>query len=615
VAVVWAKIKVINNYQLSIMIMIRLLIFLFVPFFLIGQNIRITQSDTYERHTELRWDVQNLSNVEYFRIMRSSDNKAFSPVKTVTSATYMDFSSTDKLDTFYYYIEALSGLNQSLATSDTIQVIEYTMTDAELMDMVQRYTFRYFWDEGHPVSGMARERNNSEDIVTTGGSGFGIMGILVGIENGYITRSEGANRIIKIISFLQYAEKFHGAFPHWMNGRTGKVVPFSQFDNGGDLVETAFLMQGLLAARQFFDENNNTEKAIRQIITKLYEDVEWDWYSKNNSGVLYWHWSPNYAWQMNFPLRGYNEAMIVYLLAIASPTHSVPASYYHNGWAAANNYKNGNTWFGYKLFVGPAYGGPLFFAHYSFLGFDPRGIKDKYANYFENNRNHTLINRGWCIYNPLKHKKYSENSWGLTASDNPFGYSAHEPGSRDNGTIAPTAALSSMPYTPTESIAALRHFYFVEGESLFGPNGFYDAFNGDQNWVADSYLAIDQGPILVMLQNHRTELLWNMFMKNPEIKPALDAIGFVPDLTATSEVNDDNRMALYPNPTTGKVKLVFDRERPNQIIIFDNTGNIVKNFKRMVEIEFLDEIELIPSLYFIQANFEGNTEIIKLIVH
>ncbi|MBK9742071.1 MAG: T9SS type A sorting domain-containing protein [Saprospiraceae bacterium] len=595
--------------------MIRLLIFLFVPFFLIGQNIRITQSDTYERHTELRWDVQNLSNVEYFRIMRSSDNKVFSSVKTVTSATYMDFSSTDKLDTFYYYIEALSGLNQSLATSDTIQAIENTMTDAELMDMVQKYTFRYFWDEGHPVSGMARERNNSEDIVTTGGSGFGIMGILVGIENGYITRSEGANRIIKIISFLQYAEKFHGAFPHWMNGRTGKVVPFSQFDNGGDLVETAFLMQGLLAARQFFDVNNNTEKAIRQIITKLYEDVEWDWYSKNNSGVLYWHWSPNYAWQMNFPLRGYNEAMIVYLLAIASPTHSVPASYYHNGWAAANNYKNGNAWFGYKLFVGPAYGGPLFFAHYSFLGFDPRGIKDKYANYFENNRNHTLINRGWCIYNPLKHKKYSENSWGLTASDNPFGYSAHEPGSRDNGTITPTAALSSMPYTPTESIAALRHFYFVEGESLFGPNGFYDAFNGDQNWVADSYLAIDQGPILVMLQNHRTELLWNMFMKNPEIKPALDAIGFVPDLTATSEVNDDNRMALYPNPTTGKVKLVFDRERPNQIIIFDNTGNIVKNFKRMVEIESLDEIELIPSLYFIQANFEGNTEIIKLIVH
>ena len=595
--------------------MIRLLIFLFVPFFLTGQNIRITQSDTYERHTELRWDVQNLSNVEYFRIMRSSDNKVFSSVKTVTSATYMDFSSTDKLDTFYYYIEALSGLNQSLATSDTIQVIEYTMTDAELLDMVQKYTFRYFWDEGHPVSGMARERNNSEDIVTTGGSGFGIMGILVGIENGYITRSEGANRIIKIISFLQYAEKFHGAFPHWMNGRTGKVVPFSQFDNGGDLVETAFLMQGLLAARQFFDVNNNTEKAIRQIITKLYEDVEWDWYSKNNSGVLYWHWSPNYAWQMNFPLRGYNEAMIVYLLAIASPTHSVPASYYHNGWAAANNYKNGNAWFGYKLFVGPAYGGPLFFAHYSFLGFDPRGIKDKYANYFENNRNHTLINRGWCIYNPLKHKKYSENSWGLTASDNPFGYSAHEPGSRDNGTIAPTAALSSMPYTPTESIAALRHFYLVEGESLFGPNGFYDAFNGDQNWVADSYLAIDQGPILVMLQNHRTELLWNMFMKNPEIKPALDAIGFVPDLTATSDANDIIKMALYPNPTTGKVKLVFDRERPNQIIIFDNTGNIVKNFKRMVEIESLDEIELIPSLYFIQANFEGNTEIIKLIVY
>jgi len=595
--------------------MIRLLIFLFVPFFLTGQNIRITQSDTYERHTELRWDVQNLSNVEYFRIMRSSDNKVFSSVKTVTSATYMDFSSTDKLDTFYYYIEALSGLNQSLATSDTIQAIENTMTDAELMDMVQKYTFRYFWDEGHPVSGMARERNNSEDIVTTGGSGFGIMGILVGIENGYITRSEGANRIVKIISFLQYAEKFHGVFPHWMNGRTGKVVPFSQFDNGGDLVETAFLMQGLLAARQFFDVNNNTEKAIRQIITKLYEDVEWDWYSKNNSGVLYWHWSPNYAWQMNFPLRGYNEAMIVYLLAIASPTHSVPASYYHNGWAAANNYKNGNAWFGYKLFVGPAYGGPLFFAHYSFLGFDPRGIKDKYANYFENNRNHTLINRGWCIYNPLKHKKYSENSWGLTASDNPFGYSAHEPGSRDNGTIAPTAALSSMPYTPAESMAALKCFYFDEGERLFGPSGFYDAFNGNKNWGADSYLAIDQGPILVMLQNHRTGLLWERFMKNPEIKPALDAIGFVPDITLVDETFAENTWTISPNPASDILLLTFDDIVPRQVTISDITGKI-----RVIEDEKIHQKTYLPieqlenGMYIIKVDYAGYGQSSRLFV-
>lgn len=549
-----------------------ILLLMICPILVVGQSLRITSSDTYERHTELRWSIQDLNNAEYFRIMRSDDKQVFAPVKTVTGLSYMDFSTVEKLDTFYYYIEALSGLNQSLAISDTIVSTEFKMSDDQLMDMVQRYTFRYFWDDAHPVSGMAKERNSSGDIITIGGSGFGIMGILVGIENGYITRAQGVSRMIQIVSFLQFAEKFHGVFPHWMNGRTGKAVPFSQFDNGGDLVETAFLMQGLLAARQFFDEDNSSEKAIRQIITKLYEDVEWDWYARNNSGVLYWHWSPSFGWQMNFPLRGYNEALIVYLLAIASPTHSVPASYYHSGWASANNYKNGNTWFGHQLFVGPAYGGPLFFAHYSFLGFDPRGIKDRYTNYFQNNRNHTLINRGWCIFNPQRHKKYSENCWGLTASDNPFGYLAHEPGSRDNGTIAPTAALSSMPYTPEESMAALRCFYFDEGDKLFGPYGFYDAFNGNQNWVADSYLAIDQGPILVMLQNHRTELLWKLFMKNPEIKPALDAIGFVPDEVSSANNLLEREWQISPNPVKDVLQISFDRYTPSKVDIRDMTG-------------------------------------------
>lgn len=544
-----------------------LLIFWLIPIMCFGQKLHITKATTYERHTDLQWTAQDLNGAEYYKIMRSIDGKAFVPLKTITELSYVDFSPADRLDTFYYYIEALSGLNQSLAISDTIYVAESPMTDDQLMDMVQRYTFKYFWDDGHPVSGLARERNNSGDIVTTGGSGFGIMGLLVGIENEYITRAQGAERMIKIISFLQYAEKFHGAFPHWMNGKTGKVVAFSQYDNGGDLVETAFLMQGLLAARQYFDGESNTEKAIRQIITKLYEDVEWDWYSKNNSGVLYWHWSPNYTWQMNFPLRGYNEALIVYLLAIASPTHPVPASYYHTGWASSSTYKNGNTWFGHKLFVGPAYGGPLFFAHYSFLGFDPRGIKDKYANYFDNNRNHTLINRGWCIYNPLKHKKYSENCWGLTASDHPTGYLAHEPGSKDNGTIAPTAALSSMPYTPKESMAALKCFYFDEGERLFGPQGFYDAFNGDKDWVASSYLAIDQGPILVMLQNYRTELLWKMFMKNPEIKPALNAIGFVPDASQVDDPSITLECSIHPNPATQDAWMIYGDKLPSRIQI------------------------------------------------
>ncbi|MBK9736402.1 MAG: T9SS type A sorting domain-containing protein [Saprospiraceae bacterium] len=555
----------------------------FCPWLLYSQKISITDVKTYQRHTELSWQINGLNGVEYFRIMRSADNVVYTPIKTVTAKEYMDFTDADNLNTFYYYIEALNGLNQKLANSDTINSIQTVMSDDALMDMVQNYTFRYFWEDGHPTSGMARERNSSGDIVTTGGSGFGIMALLVGIENGYITRTEGVDRIIKMISFLQFADRFHGVFPHWMNGKSGKVIPFSQFDNGGDLVETAFLMQGLLAARQFFDADNAAEKAIRQIITKLYEDVEWDFYTKNNSGVLYWHWSPNYAWQMNFPLRGYNEAMIVYVLAVASPKHAIPASYWNTGWTSASTYKNGNTWFGNKLFVGPAYGGPLFFAHYSFLGLDPRRIKDKFANYFDQNRNHTLINRGWCIFNPLKHKKYSAECWGLTASDNPTGYLAHEPGTNDKGTIAPTAALSSMPYTPTESMAALRYFYFKEGDKLFGKNGFYDAFNGNVNWYANSYLAIDQGPIICMIQNHRTGLLWNMFMKNPEILPALTAIGFVRDASAVEESHDEQNINIMPNPSFGDFDILFSDPKTiaSKIEIIDMQGRNVCNVTKV----------------------------------
>lgn len=534
----------------------------------------------YDSHVELSWEKpQNLSPDSY-KIWRSSDGQNFTPVKTLNSTAHLDFTGFpgSTPDTYYYYVSALNGINVEIATSDTMQATVAEMTDEQLLDMVQRYTFRYFWDFAHPVSGLARERNSSGDIVTSGGSGFGIMAILVGIERGWISREQGLNRLLQIVSFLQFADSYHGVFPHWMNGTNGNTVPFSQYDNGGDLVETAFLMQGLLCARTYFNQNDPLEDALRQAITGLWEKVEWDFYRKNNSGVLYWHWSPNYAWQMNFPIRGYNEALIIYLLAIASPTHGVPSSLWNTGWTA-QNYASGLTWYGYKLFVGPPLGGPLFFAHYSFLGFDPRDKKDAFANYFIQNRNHTLINRAYCIANPLNHTGYSDACWGLTASDNPWGYSAQAPGgTTDNGTITPTAALSSMPYTPTESIAALKHFYREHGEKLWGSMGFYDAFNLKQNWFADSYLAIDQGPIVCMIENYRTGLLWNLFMANPEIQPALDAIGFVEDLTATKVKSEEMEWTVFPNPA-GEVLSVEFRILKNENLtldVLDAQGRVVR---------------------------------------
>ncbi len=408
----------------------------------------------------------------------------------------------------------------------------------QIYDDVQRTTFQYFWDGAEPNSGLARERfhvdniypQNDKHVVTSGGGGFGVMAILVGIERGFITKQKGIERFEKILTFLETADRFHGAWPHWWNGETGKVMPFSKRDDGGDLVETSFMIQGLLTVRQYFKDGDAREKSIASRIDKLWKEVDFNWY-RNGKNVLYWHWSPNFGWEMNFPVTGYNECLIMYILAASSPTHGVPAEVYHEGWARSGNIKDTITTYGHTLTLehneAPKYGGPLFWAHYSFLGLDPRGLKDRYADYWENNINHTLINRAWCIENPLNYKGYGPQNWGLTSSYSMRGYAGHAPGEkRDLGVIAPTAALSSMPYTPQQSMAAMKHWYINMKDSLYGPYGFYDAFSETTNWFPKRYLAIDQGPIVVMMENYRSGLLWNLFMSSPEIQEGLKKLGF-----------------------------------------------------------------------------------------
>ena len=382
--------------------------------------------------------------------------------------------------------------------------------DEELLTLVQKQTFRYFWDYAHPDCGMARERLGSGNTVAIGGSGFGIMTLPVAVERGFITRDEAAERMRKILSFLGgKAERFHGAFPHWIDGSSGKVFPFSANDNGGDLVETAFLIQGLLAVAQYF--NSPGEDDIRTSINDIWRAVEWDWYTRGQN-VLYWHWSPDKGWAMNMKIVGWNEGLIVYLLAASSPTHPVAPEVYHEGWASGGTMK-------------PGVNGPMFFAHYSFMGLDPRGLKDKYADYWEQNVAHARYNYNYCVSNPKGYAGYSADCWGLTASDYPGGYTASAP-SNDRGTIAPTAAVASYPYLPEESLRAIRHFYYVLGDRLWGEYGFYDAFNLSSTWFAPSYIAIDQGPIVVMIENARSALLWNLFMSREEIANGLSVLGF-----------------------------------------------------------------------------------------
>jgi hypothetical protein len=401
-----------------------------------------------------------------------------------------------------------------------------TISDDSLLTLVQKQTFKYFWDYAHPVSGLARERLGSGETVTSGGSGFGIMTIPVAIERGFITRQQGYERMNTIVNFLNTkAEKFHGVFSHWLNGTTGKVQPFSTKDNGADLVETAFLIQGLLTVQQYFKNGNTAENAMCDTIQKIWENVEWDWFQQNGQQKLFWHWSPNYNWDMNMSISGWNEGLIIYVLAASSPTHAIAKSVYDNGFARNGGMKNGKTFYNITLPLGEDKGGPLFFAHYSFLGLDPRNLSDQYANYWTQNTAHARINYQYCVTNPKNNFGYSADCWGLTASDIPSGYTASSP-NNDGGTIAPTAALASFPYTPVESMRALHFFYYTLGDKLFGEYGFKDAFNLNKRWFAGSYLAIDQGPIVIMIENYRSGLLWDLFMSRNDVKAGLVKLGF-----------------------------------------------------------------------------------------
>jgi len=397
----------------------------------------------------------------------------------------------------------------------------------ELMNSIQKQTFSYFWDYAHPTSRLARERLGSGETVTSGGTGFGIMAGISAVSRNFITRSEYLDHMLTMTDFLwNKADEFHGVFPHWLNGTTGKVIPFSPNDDGADLVETSFLVMGLLTAKEFFNTSDPKEIQLRATIDSIWHRVDWNWFTKNGQEKnLYWHWSPKKGFIMNMPIRGWNECLITHVLAASSPTHPVETEVYHQGWARNGSIKNGKSFYGIKLPLGEDFGGPLFFSHYSFLGIDPRDLTDDYADYWTQNQNQSKINHAYCKANPKNQAGYHDSMWGLTASDNPWGYNAHSP-TNDLGVITPTAALSAFPYTPEESMKAMEFFYYTMGDHLWKKYGFVDAFCVGEVWAANSFLAIDQGPIVVMMENYRTQLLWTLFTANSDVKNGMKRLNF-----------------------------------------------------------------------------------------
>jgi hypothetical protein len=503
-------------------------------------------SDEYAKHIDITWEKITDKNVRLVKIYRSTDGKKLSlaGVQEPYINRFTDFHGRTG-EKYFYTISFLDNNYRETRRSKSIPGITKTMTDDELLTMVQQATFRYYWEANEPTSGLARENiHGRQNMIASGASGFGIMALIVGTERKFISRKESVERLTKILNFLEKGDRFHGVYPHFLDGPTGKVEPFfGSRDNGADLVETSFLLQGLLAARQYFSSNDPGEEMIRDKITAIWEGTEWDWFKRYpDSKFLYWHWSPDQEWIIDHKLIGWNETMITYLLAIASPTHAVSPTMYYSGWANQDStgikyrsawgqttdgsmYTNGNSYFGVKLDVGVSTGGPLFFTHYSYMGYDPHLITDKYTNYFRNNQNIAKINYRYCVENPKKFKGYGDSAWGLTASDGPFHYSADEPVAwQDNGKITPTGAISSFPYLPEESMKALKNYYFNHGKFLWGEYGFKDAFDLTNNWCSDIYMGLNQAPMTVMIENYRTGLIWKLFMQNPEIKTGLKKI-------------------------------------------------------------------------------------------
>jgi len=407
------------------------------------------------------------------------------------------------------------------------------LTDEELLERVQRETFRYFWEGAHPVSGLAfdrcpRDGGSSVDNdrpVAIGGSGFGTLAIIVACERGWLTRAQTLRRLDLMLECLERAPRYHGMYPHFIRGDSGATIPFSPQDDGADLVESSFLFQGLLCARAYFGGTGQEEARLRERISRLWHEAEWSWYVQPGRKALTWHWSPTHGFVLNHEIQGWNECLITYLLAAASPRHAVTAESYHAGWASGHNFLNRHSFENIELPLGPPWGGPLFFAHFSFCGIDPRGLRDRYADYWEQNVHHTRINYRYCVRNPHGYKGYGPECWGLSAGDGATGYSAHAP-DNDQGVITPAAALASFAYAPQAAMAALRHFSADLGERIWGRFGFVDGFSEQHDWYSDSFVAINQGPIVAMIENYRSGLLWKLFMRIPEIRAALGKLSF-----------------------------------------------------------------------------------------
>ena len=570
----------------------------------------------YDSHAELTW-TPPMADLSYRIYGAFNGGTTYELRGETTDSIYLDFVPvSNKNSTVQYRVVTLTQNRESepLATSATLR--DYT--DEELIDMVQRYAFRYFWEGAHQGSGMALERTDGgSSTAASGATGMGLMAMIVAHERVYRPKEEIKDRILKILSFLETCDRFQGAWSHWYNADTKHTQPFTTDDDGGDLVETSFVAQSLVALKNYFSGTDAKSVQIREKADLLWKGVNWNWYRQYGQNVLYWHWSPNYLFAKNMKITGWNEALITYIMAASSPGYGVPKEVYTEGWARNGAMVVKRTYYSYEINLSPNYGGPLFWVHYSHLGLNPHGLTDQYASYWQEHVNTAKIHVAYAVANPQGWENYSDKCWGLTASDDPYGYTAHQPESNDNGTISPTAALASMPYTPEESLKALKYFYRERGKDVFGPYGPYDAFNDELNWVKKAYIGIDQGPIVVMIENHRTGLLWNSFMKDADVRAGLTKLGFQTTSVSPVPFRPDD-VKVYPNPSDGRFLVnITGFGHPVTLKIYASDGRLLMT-KVVSDAgpEFsIDCSGLGNGLYIIQLTDGSKSGQTKLLIH
>ncbi|ATS51983.1 hypothetical protein XAP3CFBP6996_019125 [Xanthomonas citri pv. fuscans CFBP 6996] len=430
-----------------------------------------------------------------------------------------------------------------------------------LFSDIERRTFQFFWDTTNEVNGLSPDRFPSRPFASIASVGFALTAYPIGIENGWVSRNQAIDRTLTTLKFFRDAPMgpqktgragYKGFYYHFLDMQQG-----NRYDSWVELssVDTALLMMGVLFTQSYYDGEDPREKEIRQIADTLYKRVDWRWLQQR-APLISMGWFPESGF-INHDWMGYNEAMMLYILALGSPTHGVDPDAW-TSWTRTYN----NDW---GVYQGQEYlsFGPLFGHQYSHVWIDFRDIQDQYMrergiDYFLNSRRATLAQRDYAIDNPMKWKDYGENVWGLTASDGPQNtsqeyrgeqrqfrhYSSRGAGLRENfddGTIVPSAAISSIVFAPEVVIPATEEMHKRYGDFLYSSYGFLDSFNPsfnydiplktgrmvpDRGWVASDYIAIDQGPILAMIANYQNEFVWNVMKKNPYIRAGLERAGF-----------------------------------------------------------------------------------------